>query len=166
MTRTDARAALERLLQPDTDPSLTDDEVDALLDDAQRARVWEPSTSYNIGDRVFPLTGNGHWYMLDAYASRTPEGATGPQEPRWPRATRYPYFYGVVRDGDVFWRDLGPAPSSLWDVKAAARAGWITKAAKAAERVNSKEGDTSYAEQQVYDHCIRMARSFETVEAS
>ena len=56
---------------------------------------WRTETEYVLGDRVFPTTGNGHWYEAES------AGTTAASEPVWPTDG------STISDGSVTWRDKG-----------------------------------------------------------
>ena len=56
---------------------------------------WRSAEGYSIGDRVFPTTGNGHWYEAEA------AGTSAASEPVWPTDG------STIIDGGVTWRDQG-----------------------------------------------------------
>ena len=53
------------------------------------------STSYSLGDKVFPAAPNGHWYQATA------GGTSDAAAPVWPTDG------GTVTDGTVTWQDMG-----------------------------------------------------------
>jgi hypothetical protein len=68
MTDTEARAAAKQQLvfnaEPESTPTLTDTELEQILDatGVRRATTWKAATAYRVGDVVQPTTRNGHRY--------------------------------------------------------------------------------------------------------
>lgn len=155
LTEAKARAKLFRMVAADQDPCLDADEVDEILDAAATATEWVTGTAYAVGDRVIPTTGNGRVYVCRE------AGTSDSTEPDW--GTRASGYLGRrFTDGDdLVWEDAGPAPTELWDLRAAAHEGWTRKAAKAASRFDVSPGDgTSFKRSQVVTHCERMAERY------
>jgi hypothetical protein len=143
-----AMLRLRRLAQPDSTPALDDTELNAILDDCQRASFWAPSKAFNYGDVVLPVTKNGHHYVC------IQTGTTGPAEPAWPSRGA-----STVTDGTVKWREAGADFDNVFDVRAAAHQAWTIKAAKASEMFDSGNDSTS----QIGERCREMAKSFNPI---
>lgn len=146
-----ARAELRRLVQPDTEPKLTADEIEELLDANQRASFWLASTAYGYGDVAQPANKNGHRYVC------VQAGTSAAVEPTWPTCDS-----AVVLDGGVKWKEAGADFANVYDVRAAAHQAWQMKAAKTAELFD--HGGQKYS--QIVEHCLEMARRLEPVELS
>lgn len=144
-----ALAELKRLAQPDTQPKLTDPELDAILDTVLRATVWASATVYTWGDSVIPTTRNGHRFKA------TTGGTSGTTEPVWPTRNM-----SSLDDGTVTWQEAGADFKNLYDIRAAAHKAWLMKVAKATELFD--HGGDTYS--QILEHCKDMAKSMEPIK--
>ncbi len=147
-----------------TEPVLSNEDLAAILTKSQGAQTWAPNTPYKVGQRVLPTQGSGFWYIV------TGTGVSGQTEPAWPdpRTLYGPYFnfyahpgsFGMVfavTDGTVqLWCD-GRA-GSMYDLKVAARAAWLLKAARSAALVDTTLGSDKFAWSQVYKNCMDQAK--------
>lgn len=161
VTEAEARARLERLVAASSSPTLTAEEVDALLELSQlvdstgRAASddteWEASTDYAIGDVVVPTSRTGDQYVA------TVAGTSDASEPAWD--TEAP-----VTDGGVTW-ELSTSLPAAWqpsyDLSIAAIEGWTYKAGTVADRFRFSQEGESYDRQQIFDHCTAMSAYFE-----
>lgn len=157
MNAAQARATLERLVQPAAAPELTSEEVDELLALARRVDAdgrrpypaWVPDRAYDAGDVVVPTARNGHRYEASA-------GVAGAQEPAWPTDDG-----AAVDDATVTWTEAGP---DLWvgayDLYAAAAEGWRWKAGKVASEYNFATDSQRFDRAQQYAHCLEMAAAY------
>lgn len=170
MDEATARQRLESLVQADQDPTLTTDEVDALMEDARRpdlagnppanveadTSAWAPSTVVLAGTVV---------RTTDRYLRSVVPGTTGTTEPVVLLAG-YPRDPGrTVLDGTVRWEDFGTEWSPTFDLDAAAARGWRLKAGKAAGRFDFAEDGQQFTRSQIMAHCSAMAATFETGSA-
>lgn len=149
------------MCQANVSPVLAVDEIQRLLDDNVIAVPWQASTAYAFGDVVVPTLANGHKYKLIVIRIGALSGAT---EPNWPTG---PWFWfgtsAEVADGNLTWREDG-AVTDLWDLNAAAKQGWLLKAAKVALCQDSTiDGVGSFQFSGVYDHCLRQAEKYNSV---
>ena len=125
-----AKARLRSMVEAATQPILTDDDLDDLLAAAAVATVWQASQAYLYGAAILPTVGNGTmWRVVSA-------GTSGATEPVWPTAAVVGPAFGYAptfTDGTVVWEYAGSAPvgAALWDLRAAANAGWTLKAGRA-----------------------------------
>ena len=143
-----ALAQLRRLAQPDSTPALDDVELNAFLDDSQRAVFWILSTAFTFGAVAMPATKNGHRYVcIEA-------GTTAATEPTWPTRDG-----ATVTDGTVRWQEAGPDYENVFDIRAAAHQAWVVKEAKASEMFDSGGNSLS----QIAEHCRRMAEAFDPI---
>lgn len=146
----DKELALDRLTtfaQPDVEPTLTETELEDILDQSARAVRWTTVTVLSIGTLVLPTTDDDHVYKVTA------GGTTAVSEPTWPDS-------GTVTSGTVEFEEAGLFTySSLYDVRAALRKCWELKAAKASELISSQD---SGSEQMIFDHCQQMIRQYQT----
>jgi hypothetical protein len=175
LSRTDALAAVKRACAPATDPALDDAEIDAILGDTATATVWTANTAVSYGQFLVPTVPQGHLYRV------TFSGTTDATEPSWLTAPAWypppslfaswgwltaspfvasPWLYGL-KDGTAAVCDFGQFGGELYDVRAAIRAAWLLKAAKASNRVDTSiAGTGSRRDSQTTDFCMRMAASF------
>ncbi len=168
---TDAEGHLASLLEADSYPCLTGEEVTALLLRHQTALLWSPGTAYAVGDRVQvnPAEGVLSWGWLtglleDArfgvYFRAVQGGVSGDAEPAWAYAEiAYGRLYGVS-DGGVLWRYDGLAAKDRFDFQSAAYEGWMKKAGKVAGDYDFARADQKLSRSQVIEHCKSMAASF------
>lgn len=161
MDATAARAELESLVQADTDPVLDTDEVDQLLAAARRtdtsgnpptnvssADAHATATGYQAGDVV--QAAGRWWRCLIA-------GTTGSPAPAWPDLTYLAVTETKIVDGDVTWIDNGGEWSPTWDLRSAARSGWLRKAGKAAARFDFTTDGQTFRRGMTYAQCADMA---------
>lgn len=164
----DAVAALARLssLVAAADvPTLSDEDLDDLLDAARRpdclgvsprctsaAPEWTATTAIGVRSIIRQGTDPDRWWIAET------TGVTGATEPEWPALTGL-MCVGTSRllDGDVIWRDAGPEWSPTWDLPAAAAEGWRRKAGKVAADVTVQTGDQTLRSEQLIANCLRMA---------
>jgi hypothetical protein len=144
-----ALAKLRRLAQPDSQPTLSDPELDEILDDVQRASFWLSDTEFVIGDVVLPVTKNGHRYLC------IQGGETAATEPGWPTIAG-----ATVTDGEVIWQEAGADYENVFDVRAAAYEAWQMKAGKVANLFDVTSSSNAFKQSQIYDRCIEMAERF------
>jgi hypothetical protein len=153
------RDRLGRLCPLDADPALGPDAMDEMVTVARRADAdgnapdtyppWQPGAAYALTDIIVPTVRNRRAYRP------TQEGTSGTVEPVWPVS-------GTVTDGGVIWAVAGSAAwTPTWDLSAGAARGWRMKAAVAVGRYDFSTGTDRHAANQVYDHCIAMARLYE-----
>jgi hypothetical protein len=143
-----ALALLRMLVQPDVTPALDDVELNAMLDNAQRASFWILTTAFTFGAVVLPATKNGHRYKC------TQGGTTAATEPTWPTRDG-----ATITDGTVTWEEAGPDYENVFDVRAAAHEAWLMKEAKASEMTDF--GDQKLS--QFADRCREKAESFSPI---
>lgn len=143
---------LLRLTQFDSEPTIDEADLDTILTNAQICSVWEASKAYGYGDVVIPTTANQNGRRYKCIKS----GSSASTEPAWSE-----FQGGRVSDGSILiWEECGMQPKSLWDMRAAAHAGWLAKAAKVTPDFDFSGAGESYKRSQVYDHCLEMARKF------
>lgn len=140
-----ALAQLRRLVQPDVTPALDDVELNAILDEVQRASFWTLTTAFTFGAVVLPATKNGHRYVCFE------GGTTAATEPTWPTRDG-----ATITDGTVTWREAGADFENVFDIRAAAQAAWLMKQAKAVELFDG--GGQSLS--QIAERCGEMAEKF------
>jgi hypothetical protein len=153
---------LARNCQATMPPELDDADLEAILDGAQNATIWEPNTDYLAGTFIISDALSATRYK--AVTGGT-SGATAPSWPTFPYGwsgnptVLYACCYAggaTVTDGTVTWQASGII-HGLYDLAAATADGWILKCAKASTLIQTSSAGQSTASQQVFDHCQRMA---------
>jgi hypothetical protein len=151
-----AMAELRSLVQPDSSPCLTPDELEDVLDRFCRATIWESGKAFDVGEVVLPTVRNGHRYRV------VKAGTTAASEPSWP--VNNPWYLGQtitrqVNDGTVTFEDDGADYNNVYDVRGAAYACWNIKTAKAVTLFNTP----GIGIEAIYQHCKEMRSQFESV---
>ena len=146
--RTAAMAKLKLYSGHDTAPVITTD-LGAILDDHLRATYWIAATAYAVGAVVQPVTVNGHRYIC------TIAGTSGTTEPTWPTIE-----YGIIADGTATWQEYGPEFKNPYDIRAAIHAAWMLKASRASVLFTDDAGQR----EQVYKHCLEMAKQYAPIQ--
>jgi hypothetical protein len=148
-------AIIEVTLSAQTDqfPTLTPDQVSALVVKNQRATVWVPETEYKIGDVVQPTAPNGHFYKC------VKAGSSQPVEPRWSLRTGQEnlddFLTGLV------WKECGvDLDGNLYNTRNAIHEAWMMKAAMSAKDFDVSIDNQKWNRSQIYDHCLEMARAW------
>lgn len=131
----------------DTAPVITTD-LGTILDTVLLARYWETSTAKEVGDVVLPTTATGHRYRC------TKSGTTGTTQPSWPTDQA-----STVTDGTAVWTEDGPDYDNPYDIRAAIHAAWMLKASRASVLYSDDAGERD----QVYEHCMKMAKQYAPV---
>lgn len=156
LTRTQAITQLSLMVQSTEYPELSPDELGTLIDIYKRSNDWAASTAYVYGDLVQPIIKNGRLYQcIEAGTSGT--------------TNVFPEYYitdakdFAYTDGTVRWIDLGPANVEVFDVRTAARAGWILKAGKVANLISSKDGSQDINLEALQKQCLIMAEKYRPV---
>lgn len=148
----DRDLALERLAtfaQPDVEPTLTEPELEDILDESARAVRWTTITVLGVGALVLPTAYNGYYYRVIT------AGTTAVAEPTWPESQG-----GTVTSGTVEFEEAGLYTyPSLYNIREALRKCWELKASKASELISSSD---SGSEQVIFDHCQMMADKYVT----
>lgn len=157
--RATALQKLNDALQPNTEPRLTSQEVERLLDECQRAGIWAAETEYAYGAVIQPTAGNGRRYKA------TQSGTSGAAEPTWSVGRESQHTDGADAS-PLTWTEDGPAYLGLWDVASAASEGWMMKAGKASVAVNLKQQIGGIDASQVYDHCVKQAQLYAPIRVA
>ena len=161
----DAGEAFERLkslVDADTDPTLTTDELLRALRDGQVTDAagnppsnhdpgtWAAATAVKAGTVI--VDGNDrHWVVVIP-------GTTDAVEPVWPdRSGTLRNERITVADGGVVWADNGTAWRPTWNLNRAAVRGWELKAGKATSRYNFATDDQRFERAQVAASCREQA---------
>ena len=150
--RTAAMAKLKLYSGHDTAPVITTD-LSEILDSFLRARYWEASTAKVVGDVVLPTTANGHRYIC------TEAGTTGTTEPVWPTRQGSSIADGTGTTG-MLWTEDGPAYENPYDIRGAIHAAWMLKASRASVLYSDDAGQR----EQVYKHCMEMAKQYAPIQ--
>jgi hypothetical protein len=150
-----AMQELMRLVQDGSEPTLDATDLEPILANAKVCSLWAASTAYSYGDVVIPTTSkqNGRRYRC------IQAGTSASTEPTWSQV----YCARMYDGSTLIWEECGAQPKSLWDMRAAAHAGWLAKASKVAPDFDFSGAGESYKRSQVYDHCLEMARKFAPV---
>lgn len=177
MNETTARARLEMMCPQAADPSLTNGEVDLLVQSAKRAdgegnsptnviagaATWTASTAYQADDIIYVSATHRFWRCLYA-------GTSAATEPVWPDLTlRIPSStVGTTRvyDASVTWVDNGAEWQPSWNLDYAAYLGWNAKAGKVAPRFDFVTDMQTFNRSQMYAHCIGQADRYRRAGAA
>lgn len=160
MQEADARAQLAAKVQQSSEPTLSNAELQALLNAYRRVDVygvyadryasWVASTAYSVGDYVVPTTRNGHFYRV------TVAGTGTSTEPTWPTTSGA----AVTQDG-ITYVEAGAAPwLGTWALNEAAAEGWRWKAGKAAGRYSFGSDVNNFQRRQIHEMCLQMAEQY------
>jgi hypothetical protein len=161
LTRAQAKARLSRLVQADKCPELDTSiggDLDTLLDDAAVATVWASGTTYELGAVVIPTSGNRNGLKYRLVRFDGVGVASGATEPSWSTGRD-----ATISDGNLTWQEYGDAPTELWDLKKAARAGWELKASLVVPNVDYGDQNFKLSDSQMYEHCIKQSNLYRTV---
>jgi len=153
LTRSQAVNQLAFMCQINEYPELTNDEISMLIDNNVRSADWQANHAYVYGDIVEPVIKNGRYYQCvvagtSSSASVFPLGYV-----------EYATGIGYI-DGGITWADAGPANVERYDLRSAARAGWILKAAKVSNLINSKDGSQDIQLEALQKQCLLMAEKY------
>jgi len=156
--RESAMELLRLYAQPDVPPLIGATALDTILDNSIKATIWTVGTAYIYGAVILPTVRNGHKYRcIQAGAS----DADAADEPEWPKGAG-----GIITEGAsdpiLTWQEYGPDFDNLYDVRRSARQVWEAKAAMAA----SLHGSSGMQTQQVYEHCIKQAERYASLEVA
>jgi hypothetical protein len=135
----------------------TESDIEKFLAQAVVATVWAGETEYALGDVVIPTSGNvnGHKFVLVDYDGAGFE--SGSTEPTWQIGDG-----AFITDGNLTWREYGPAPEALWDVRYAIYLGWKRKAALVASRFDlALDGRDTLKRSQMVETFNKMAAQYE-----
>lgn len=170
-TEADAALRLQKLVEFDSIPTLSADDIQQLLDDHKVATIWTASTTYRYGDRVIPTQPNrtGHLYQNITNTNGATSGVSGTVEPLWPPsgieidAHWHNFVSRTIYDGTILWRECGPE-ENLWNIRRAAEEGWARKVGKAATMFDTKISNDAFFCSQVQAHCKDMLQAFADVD--
>ena len=147
------------MVQADSFPELDSNALGELIDEHKRFSTWTASTNYVVGDQIVPTNPNGRVYNC------TIAGTSGTVEPNFPQimyAVGQNFQDGVVPADEypLTWRDAGFTQQEIYDVRAAAREGWMRKASIAANLLNTDDGATKVDLNKLIEHCHSQASKF------
>ena len=162
------QAQLESMLDSEADPVVDGVEILDLLADARRsdgagnpptnladAPAWIASTLYGFGDVITADPAAGRWWMCVV------PGTTSATQPDWPEQLGSPAHYTRVTDGlAVEWLDVGTLWTPTYDIHAAAVAGCLLKASKAAGRFDFTTDGQTFNRSQIIAHWRGMAADY------
>lgn len=162
---------LKAMTDWESDPALTQEEIDALLASAALADSFgnaptNQSTSASSWASGTVLVGT---VIVDAsgrYWRAVIPGATNGTQPSWPSLGSTAPGAATVIDGTVTWLDVGTAWAPTYSLDAAAAMGWRIKAGRAAARYGFMTDGQQFSRQQVVAQCLVMARAYERRTAS
>lgn len=156
---------VQDLVQWDTEPVMSQGELELKIAQAQIATVWQPSTFYHVGRlEIVPELRNGHAYqVLRPGTSQTAARAFND----WPHGD---YVSGIVfgdgsSDPQLLLKECGTdrfnptvigAESNVYDIGAAAKACWLIKARRCTPLINN--GDIAF--ESIRRHCLEEAGRF------
>jgi hypothetical protein len=145
-----ALAELKRMTQADSNPVISD--ALGILRQCVLAELWAASTPYSVGTVIQPNTPNGYRFVCVTAGT---SGSTEPTFSTWRDST--------TSDGTCLWREDGDEYLCLWDLQRAARMGWEEKLSKVVCAVDTKAGDQSFANSQLFEHCEKMISKYRSV---
>ena len=134
----DAYAEVSRAVRPDDDPTLTHGdgdepdeamELDKIILESARGKVWSAGLVVKYGDVILPTVGNGRKYKVI-----TPGTLGGTEPPSWPD-----YDFGRVESGTVTLEEAGFFSGNVYDVRGAIYEALEAKIAKSAEYQGDEE---------------------------
>jgi hypothetical protein len=137
---------VKAMAQASVDPTLTDDQVGDVVDQAQTFQSYAASTAYTVGQIVQPSAPNGHRYEC------TTAGTTAASAPTWPTSKG-----SSVTDGTVTWTEAGPAHPEQYDVRRATYLAWLLKAGEATASYTFSSDGQSFNRSDLIQHCLEMA---------
>lgn len=152
---------VQDFVQYDTEPKLTQGEIELELDRAKIASVWQVNTAYSIGAVVVPETRNGHSY--ECVQPGTSQG-TARSYFDWPTPTGMVFGDGSSSP-QLLWNECGTdrfnpsvpgAEHNVFDIGAATKACWLIKARRCTPFIN--DGDLSF--ESIRKNCLEEAARF------
>lgn len=154
------KAVIDRV-HPDVMPKLSQGEIELEVDRAQLVKVWQPNTSYKVGEVVVPSERNGHSYVC-VQPGTSQSGLRDYFD--WPDESGWQFGDGNSNPG-LIWEECGTdrfnpsvfgAETNIYDINRAARECWKLKARKASQMI--ADGDVSF--DQLHKNCLEHAGSF------
>lgn len=159
--RANAISVLIDLAQDNTAPTLTESEVERILDRCKLAATWTANRAYNIGDRVVPTIRNNYFYVC--VQPGTAQSA-GPGYNDFPRidgqcfsdGSSDPVLIWEAVEGDLFNPGIHGEERNVYDINKAARECCLLHARKSAQIVD--DGNISFS--QLHEHWTKEAEKF------
>ena len=140
------------------EPCLTDDDITDCINQNKRYEGWESAEAYSVGTLIVPsLHGTAAWNGRQYRCIES--GTASTFSPIWPTNSNA-HRGQIVRDGSTIWEDAGEAFGNQWDVRGAVGSCWIIKAGRAAHEHSFKAEGQSFDRQQIFEHCVQMARQY------
>lgn len=130
---------------PDSEPVLTPDELDRILDKNASGVSWKAGVFYRAGVLTQPTAANQHKYQV------IQSGTSGATEPSWPTIED-----GKVTDGSVIWQEDGFEHAFAYNNTQAAWDAWNMKMGRASQLVPTPGVDLSA----LFKNCKEMRDSF------
>ena len=166
LSRLAAIKKLSWMVQANQFPELDSNALGELIDEHKRFSTWTAGETYAVGDQIVPTVPTGRVYNCVI------AGTAGTVEPSWPQIgyaqgqiivdsisnANPPYAFGLN------WQDWGFTQQEVYDVRAAAREGWMRKASICANQINTDDGATKVDLNKLIEHCHKMAASYRSYE--
>lgn len=145
-------------------PELDTGELEAIVAKNTAAQFWQPSTAYEIGDRVTSDPPNGVIYAC------TQAGTSDITQPNWPAAASSDCLCGsasgsLVTDGSAVWQQVDTY-MTLIDTDRATSEAWHAKAGKAAALIGQASAGQNYQMSQVFTHCRQLANDWDPYDVA
>lgn len=160
-TRLQAIRKLATMVAANEFPELDSNQLGELIDAHRRWRPWTANTYYEVGDMIVPTVPNGRMYQCII------AGNSGNTEPPFPRIG---YFMGQTffeteqqtpyEGFGITWQDNGFTQQETYDIRAAAREGWMWKASNVANLANTDDGKMSIQVHIIQENCLQMAAKY------
>lgn len=159
MSRLQAIKKLSWMVAADTFPELDSNALGELIDSHIRFTTWQPSYQYKVADQIVAQTPNGRVYTCII------AGTSGTVQPPFPQiwysqGQNYQDGNQLSPDFPLTWMDAGFVQTEIYDVRAAAREGWMRKASIAANLANTNDGKMSIDLHTIQENCIQMASKY------
>jgi hypothetical protein len=159
--RANALTVLRDLAQETAAPTLTPDEVEAILDRCKFASTWIANKAYNVGDKVVPAVRNGHYYICTQPGTSQ---STAKAFTDWSTVFGQGFSEGSS-DPLLTWEEAGSdlfnpgtagCERNVYDLGRAARECWLLKSRKSTQAIDN--GEFSFS--QWHEHCLKQAAMF------
>jgi len=164
--RANAILLLSEWVQIDVVPTLTQNEIETILDRHKIASTWTSSTPYAIGQMILPPVRNGWSYLVVQPGTSS---SVTPDYSQWSRylgarvtdGSSVPALILEVAGSDAIYRAIPSNPPSVnvYDVRGAARECWQLKLRRVTQFIDVADLNFS----QVYEHCSEMVKEFRPI---
>ena len=160
LSRLQAIKKLATMVAANEFPELDSNQLGELIDNHKRFNYWQPNFNYIVGDMIIPTTPNGRMYQCIV------AGTSGTTEPNFPQisyAVGQTFSDGPIPNDASFnlqWQDNGYCNQEIYDVRGAAREGWMWKASNVANLANTNDGKMSIEVHIIQENCIQMAAKY------